>query len=317
MHKPIVIASRQSPLAVAQAKAVRRLLGDVEGIEPANLEAHFPLKTYVTSGDKNLQHTLADAGGKGLFVKEVEAALLSGEADIAVHSMKDMPAAMPPGLVLAAVPPREDPRDAFVTLKGQTLNDLHEGAVIGTSSVRRTAQLLRRRPDVSVVPFRGNVQTRLEKLARGEAEGTFLAEAGLQRLGRTEIKRDILAPTMMLPALGQGVLCVQARAGDERVLALSSAIICAQTWVASAVERAFLGRLDGSCRTPMAGLATVAGDQIHFRAEILSLDGQLTEQCDEQFAVGESAKIAQLGQSFAEHLLNRANPALRHALKRV
>ncbi|MEM7739624.1 MAG: hydroxymethylbilane synthase [Pseudomonadota bacterium] len=317
MHKPIVIASRQSPLAVAQAEAIRRSLAQTEDVAPKDLDTRFPIKTYVTSGDKNLQDTLADAGGKGLFVKEVEAALLSGEADIAVHSMKDMPAAMPQGLVLAAIPPREDPRDALITLSGLHLDALQEGTVIGTSSVRRAAQIRHHRPDVTIVPFRGNVQTRLDKLARGDAAGTFLAEAGLQRLGRSEVKRHVLEPEVMLPALGQGVLCVQARAGDEQILALCASITCRKTALESAVERAFLGRLDGSCRTPMAGLAIAARDEIHFRAEILSLNGQLTERCDKRFPVGEPAQMARLGVSFAENLMERAPADLRHAFKLV
>ncbi|MEM6747007.1 MAG: hydroxymethylbilane synthase [Pseudomonadota bacterium] len=315
MHKPIVIASRQSPLAVAQAVAVRSMLGEAAGLPQDAWEAAFPLKTYVTSGDKNLQDTLADAGGKGLFVKEVEGALLSSEADIAVHSMKDMPAVMPAGLTLAAVPPREDPRDAFVTLDGAALQEIPEGATIGTSSVRRAAQVRRLRPDVNIVPFRGNVQTRLEKLARGDADGTFLAEAGLRRLGRDDVKRHAMEPSEMLPALGQGILCVQTRTGDDRALELCQAISCAATAMASAVERAFLARLDGSCRTPMAGLAVAHDGQVQFQAEILSLDGQHAEICDEQFAPRDHDHAAASGRDLADNLLSAAGPELRLALR--
>ena len=315
MHKPIVIASRQSPLAVAQAVAVRAMLGRAARLPESAWETAFPLKTYVTSGDKNLQDTLADAGGKGLFVKEVEAALLSGEADIAVHSMKDMPAVMPEGLALAAVPPREDPRDAFVSLHGTSLMDLAEGAIVGTSSVRRAAQLLRLRPDLHVVPFRGNVQTRLAKLTGGVADGTFLAEAGLRRLGRDDVARQVMEPSHMLPALGQGVLCVQARSDDAETLERTATIACEQTAAASAVERAFLARLDGSCRTPMAGLAVVEDDTIRFRAEIISPDGKLAESSDLALPMGTAAELDEAGRSCADALLSAASPELRDVLK--
>ncbi|MEO1658200.1 MAG: hydroxymethylbilane synthase [Pseudomonadota bacterium] len=314
MHKPIVIASRQSPLAVAQAVAVRAMLGRAAELPEDAWEEQFPLKTYVTSGDKNLQDTLADVGGKGLFVKEVEAALLSGEADIAVHSMKDMPAAMPAGLTLAAVPPREDPRDAFVTLEGIHLRELPEGATVGTSSVRRAAQVRQLRPDLRIVPFRGNVQTRLEKLTRGEADGTFLAEAGLRRLGRDDVKRQVMDPGEMIPALGQGVLCVQAREGDEDVLSLCAAITCEATAMASAVERAFLARLDGSCRTPMAGLATADGAQVQFAAEILSVDGKHRAFLEERFSASDHNRAADAGQRYANLLLRDIGPEIRLAL---
>lgn len=320
MDKPVTIVSRQSPLAVAQAVAVRAMLGRAASVPEDDWEAAFPIKTYVTVGDTNLQSSLADVGGKGLFVKEIEAALINGEAQIAVHSMKDMPAEMPPGLVQAAVPPREDPRDAFVTLDGHGLEAMPEGARIGTSSVRRAAQLKRRRPDTDVVPFRGNVGTRLEKLRRGEAMGTFLAQAGLNRLGHDEVRRTPIAPEMMLPALGQGVLCIQTREDDPDARSLCAAISCPDTEITSSIERAFLARLDGSCRTPMAGLAQKTGDGIRFRAEILSLDGSLAESHDDTFEVDTSdreraiADCASYGRSVADELFARAGEGLKQAL---
>jgi hydroxymethylbilane synthase len=274
MQKPITIASRRSPLAVTQAEAVRALLGRASGLKEDAWAESFPIKTFVTVGDRNMAGSLAEVGGKGLFVKEIEMALLTREADIAVHSMKDMPAEMPAGLVQAAVPEREDPRDSFVSLTGSGIDELPEKARIGTSSIRRGAQLLRRRPDIEVVPFRGNVATRLEKLERGEALGTFLAEAGLRRLGRDDVKRCPLEPDVMLPALGQGALCVQCREDDETSYEICRAINDASSELATAAERAFVARLDGSCRTPMAGLARLLNSELTFEASILSPDGQ-------------------------------------------
>ena len=267
------IATRRSPLAVAQGEAVRARLGRAHGVAEADLAEAMPILTFQTTGDRQQSGSLAEIGGKGLFVKEIEMALLTGEADVAVHSMKDLPAEMPEGLTTAAVPPRDDPRDAFVTVDGRGLFDLPAGALIGTSSVRRAAQLIRRRPDLRVVPMRGNVQTRLRKLAEGEADGTFLAEAGLVRLGRPDVRRHVLDPDVMLPALGQGALCVQARAADEGVMAACRAITSEAAELATAAERAFVAILDGSCRTPMAGLATMRDGRLVFECQVLTLNG--------------------------------------------
>jgi hydroxymethylbilane synthase len=323
MDKPVTIASRRSPLAVAQAEAVRAMLGEASGLAQEALEEAFPIKTYVTTGDINMAGSLSDVGGKGLFVKEVEMALLTGEADIAVHSMKDMPAVMPEGLVQTAVPEREDPRDAFVTLDGRAIDDLEEGAVIGTSSVRRKAQLLRRRPDLRIVPFRGNVATRLQKLANKEAEGTFLAEAGLRRLGRTDVKRSPQPIEAMLPALGQGALCIQCREDDETSLALGAKITHIESELATWVERAFVAQLDGSCRTPMAGIAIVRDDDIIFRAEILMPEGDASEAIERAITLGSGERNAKIraafehGKALGEEILHAASPKLRHVLTGV
>ncbi|MEM1409708.1 MAG: hydroxymethylbilane synthase [Pseudomonadota bacterium] len=320
MLKPITLVSRQSPLAVAQAVAIRAMLGKAARVPPEDWETAFPLQTHVTTGDKNLASSLSEVGGKGLFVKEIEAALINGSARIAIHSMKDMPAIMPEGLVLAAIPPREDPRDAFVTLQGEPLSAIAAGARIGTSSVRRGAQLRRLRDDIEVVPFRGNVGTRLSKLSDGVAEGTFLAEAGLRRLGHDEVKRVPMATDEMLPALGQGVLCIQTREDDTEARALCERINCPDTERVSCVERAFLKALDGSCRTPMAGLAELTGDTMRFRAEILSLDGSEAQTHDGTFDAGGHGELIALsdaeahGTKIAERLLERASPALKTAL---
>ncbi|WOI53506.1 hydroxymethylbilane synthase [Parvularcula sp. LCG005] len=317
--KPLRIASRRSPLAQAQARMVRTLLAKAAGVAADDAEGRFPILTYVTSGDQNLTPDLAAIGGKGLFTKEVEAALLSGEADIAVHSMKDMPAVMPKGLVLAATPAREDPRDSFVTVEGQTLNEMPERAVIGTSSVRRAAQLKRLRPDVSIVPMRGNVQTRLRKLADGDAQGTFLAEAGLRRLDASDVRRMPLDPAVMLPALGQGTLCVQARLDDTAALASCRQINCLETALASAAERAVTQRLEGSCRTPIAGLATVTDRTLMLKTELFSLDGE------ERFQAAATAlmtgnerqdllRASQAGEDVAAQLIVQAGPLLQSLL---
>jgi hydroxymethylbilane synthase len=320
MDKPITIVSRRSPLAVAQAEAVRALLGKAAELPETRWEERFPIRTYITTGDRNMAGSLSEVGGKGLFVKEIEMALLTREGDIAVHSMKDMPAVMPDGLVQAAVPEREDPRDAFVTLDGRGIDDLPEGTRIGTSSVRRRAQLLRRRPDLEIIPFRGNVATRLKKLQEGIAEGTFLAEAGLRRLGRDDVTRVPQSVDVMLPALGQGALCIQTRADDEASRALCARITHRDTELATTVERAFVSRLDGSCRTPMAGHAVITPEGINFRAEVLPLDGQGGESLDETIPIKGSSREEQVldaltrGGAFAERLLDAAGPELRDVL---
>jgi hydroxymethylbilane synthase len=264
------IATRRSPLAMAQARLVQAMVAKAAGIDAAAA----PIRDYVSSGDRNLAGSLAEIGGKGLFTREIEEALLSGDARFAVHSMKDMPAEAPPGLVTAAIPAREDPRDVFISHVAASPWDLPPGARIGTASVRRQAQALARRPDLKPVVLRGNVGTRLEKLARGEADATFLALAGLKRLALEGHATAIMATDEMLPAVGQGALCVQARADDEEALAIAAQLNCAETAACVAVERAFLAGLDGSCRTPIAGLARVEDGEIRFRGELLSPDGR-------------------------------------------
>ncbi len=321
--KPLTIASRASPLAVAQALLVRDLLAKAAGVPLSDREEMFPHKTFVTTGDRSTAPTLAPQGVKGLFTKEIEAALLTGEADIAVHSMKDMPAVSPPGLVIAGVPAREDPRDAFITLDGRALSDMPPGAKIGTSSVRRAAQLLRRRPDLTVVPLRGNVGTRLEKIARGDAEATFLAMAGLLRLDKAEVPRQPLDPEEMLPALGQGVLAVQTREDDMAARALCAAITCPKTAAASAAERGLLEALDGSCKTPMAGLATVDDAfSLTLRGHVLMPDGSAHFAVSKQISLSAQSGAAALsetdltaasalGQAVADALRTDAGDALR------
>ena len=316
------IATRRSPLAVAQGEAVRARLAAIRGLGASEAEHAFPILTFLTTGDRQQTGSLAAIGGKGLFVKEIEMALLTGEADIAVHSMKDLPAEMPAGLVSAAVPPRDDPRDAFVTRDGRALDDLAEGATVGTSSVRRAAQALRRRPDLRIVEMRGNVQTRLRKLEEGQAEGTFLAEAGLQRLAYDQVRRRVLDPDIMLPALGQGALCVQARTDDEDARAACAAISEGADELATTAERAFVAALDGSCRTPMAGLATVTGGALRFEAQVLTLDGQRGLRRERTLPLGGRTRedclldAAAAGAEMAAEILDEAGPLLRDMLAR-
>jgi hydroxymethylbilane synthase len=266
---PLKIGTRGSPLALAQAYETRsRLMTAFDLPEEA-----FEVVVIKTTGDKVLDRPLKEIGGKGLFTKEIEEAMLSGEIDIAVHSMKDMPVEQPEGLVLETYLPREDTRDAFVSLGIERLADLPEGAVVGSSSLRRRAQLLNYRPDLKVVEFRGNVQTRLKKLEDGVAEATFLAMAGLNRLGMTEVAKSAIEPEEMLPAVAQGCIGIERRVDDARSAGMLEAIHHAETSHRLAAERAFLGALDGSCETPIGGLALLEGGSVWLRGEILKPDG--------------------------------------------
>ncbi|MEE8535665.1 MAG: hydroxymethylbilane synthase, partial [Kiloniellales bacterium] len=267
--KPLRIGTRGSPLALAQAHETRDRLMAAHALP----DSAFEIVVIKTTGDRVTDRPLSEIGGKGLFTKEIEEALLAGAIDIAVHSMKDMPTVLPPGLAVACLLAREDVRDAFVSLTHASLAEMPAGAVVGTSSLRRRAQLLNHRPDLRVVEFRGNVQTRLRKLADGVAEATFLACAGLRRLGRAEIIRAAIAPDEMLPAVAQGAIGIEARSDDAAAEALLAPINDAPTTTRLAAERAFLAALDGSCRTPIGGLAEIADDGLRFRGEIIRPDG--------------------------------------------
>lgn len=266
----IRIGTRGSPLALAQAREVQARLSAAHALASDDL----PIVEIKTSGDRILDRPLSEVGGKGLFTKEIEEALYDKSIDIAVHSMKDLETVMPPGLEIAAVLEREDVRDAFISFKYASLADMPAGARVGTSSLRRAAQLRHVRPDLEVVEFRGNVQTRLGKLESGVADATFLACAGLNRLGRSEIITAAIETTQMLPAVAQGAIAIQMRA-DEGELARALAVLDhGHSRACVEVERAFLRELDGSCRTPIAGLATLSGTQMEFHGEILTPDGR-------------------------------------------
>ena len=300
--QPLRIGTRGSPLALAQANETRALLGRAWDLPS---EA-FEVVVIRTTGDRVIDRPLSQIGGKGLFTKEIEDALLDESIDIAVHSMKDMPVAQPEGLVLDGYLEREDPRDAFVSLKHAAIPDLPEGATVGTSSLRRKSQILARRPDLKVVEFRGNVQTRLRKLGDEVAEATFLAMAGLNRLRMLgEVPATAIGEDEMLPAIAQGAIGIERRGADTRVAALLEPIHHEETAQRLACERAFLAALDGSCQTPIAGLAELEGGRLRFRGEILRPDGSevLAEAGDCAIADG-----ADLGRELGEALRRIAGP---------
>jgi len=264
------LGTRGSPLALVQARTVRARLAAALGESEDAIE----LVIIRTSGDTIQDRPLSEVGGKGLFTKEIEEALLTKRIDFAVHSSKDMPTFSQPGLALTACLEREDPRDAFISQKANRFADLPQGAVLGTASLRRQAIAKRMRPDLNVVPLRGNVETRLRKLDAGEVDATLLALAGLRRLGLTQHATTILEISEFLPAVGQGAIGIEAREDDTRTREPLSRINHADTFDALACERAFLTELDGSCKTPIAGHATIAGDTVSFRGLIARPDGK-------------------------------------------
>ena len=267
------IATRESPLALAQARMVQRLLAEAHGIE--DRDAAFPIVGLTTTGDRLTDRKLIDAGGKGLFTKEIDEALYEKRAAIAVHSMKDVPTRMPDGLVLAAFLEREDPRDVLLTASGSSrIADLPQGAILGTASLRRQAQALNMRPDLEIVTLRGNVDTRLGKLRSGEVAATFLARAGLKRLGRAEGQLDPLDMDEMLPAVAQGIIGLAIREDDEAARDAVAPLDHLPSSLAATAERAFLAALDGSCRTPIAAHAVLEGREMTLRGEALTPDGK-------------------------------------------
>jgi hydroxymethylbilane synthase len=292
MEIAMKLGTRGSPLALTQCRMVAGLLARAAGKN----EADFPLESFVTSGDRLKDQRLQEAGGKGLFTKELDEALLDGRIDAAVHSMKDLPTHLPAGIVLAAVPEREDPRDAFISRKAQSLKDLPPGAVVGTASLRRQAQALHLRPDLKIVTLRGSVQTRLKKLEDGVIDATFLALAGLNRLSLTGHVTSVIDNEEMPPAPGQGALAITCRADDGAARALLRKISVPASEIATAAERGFLEALDGSCRTPIGALATITGGTLSFLGEILSPDGARRWRRQESIILGGADDAAALGQ---------------------
>lgn len=314
MQTAFTIATRGSPLALAQTRWCQGLLAGALGLRDAERDTHLPLMVLKTTGDRVQDRLLTDAGGKGAFTKELEEALLAGSADFAVHSLKDLPTRLPDGLTLAAVLEREDPRDVLIAKGGVTrLEDLPEGAVLGTASLRRRAQALARRPDLKCVMLRGNVETRLAKIEAGEADATFLAAAGLRRLGLAELAAEPLDPGAMLPAAAQGIVGLEARAGDDVTADALALINNASAAIAGAAERGFLDALDGSCRTPVAALAEPAGDgRLRLRAEALTPDGTQAWRRDETIALGDNpgAAARALGVKLGAEIRAQAGDAL-------
>lgn len=303
--KTLKIATRQSPLALWQAEHIRARL---EELHP---DLTVELVKFVTQGDKILDTPLAKIGGKGLFVKELEAALLDGRADLAVHSMKDVPMALPEGLTLAVICEREDPLDAFVSNQFEKFADLPQGAKVGTSSLRRKSQILKQRPDLQIIDLRGNVGTRLAKLDEGQYDAIILASAGLKRLGLSERIRHCLTPDISLPAVGQGALGLECRAADQDVLTLIQPLLHPETDVCVRAERAFNAYLEGGCQVPIAGYATLQNGKIHIEGRVGSPDGQTLLRAE---LTDEASNAQQLGENLARNLLDQGAGELLKAL---
>ena len=297
----IRIGTRASPLALWQANEVRRRLIATHDLDSDQVE----LKTITTTGDTIQDKALREFGGKGLFSKEIEDALLAGEIDLAVHSMKDLQTRLPEGLGISCILAREDVRDAFLSPKAAALRDLPDGAVVGTSSLRRQAQVKRLRPDLQVAIFRGNVETRLRKLADGVVDATLLALAGLKRLGLEDRITAVMSIEDMLPAVAQGAIGVETRHDDDDINQLLAPLNDEVSAICIAAERAFLTELDGSCRTPIAGLAEFSGDKLHFQGMILRPDG--SEWHATERTAGAEDAVA-MGTDAARELLGRAAP---------
>lgn len=295
------IGTRGSPLALAQAKLVRERLSQAHGVS----EDQIAIEVFSTGGDRSQKEntTLSDIGGKGVFTKEIDEALLAGQIDIGVHSSKDVATALPTGMVLAAFLEREDVRDAFISVSVKGIDNLPDGARFGTSSIRRAAQALRLRPDLRIVPFRGNVQTRLQKLLDGVADATLLALAGLNRLDEAHRATAILDTEKFMPAPAQGAIGIAIRQGDARLAEIVAPLDHAPTHAAITAERTMLRVLDGSCRTPVGALTGVADGLLTLKGEILSLDGQTSFT-----ASAEGADPVALGQTVGQDLLAQAGP---------
>jgi len=300
-NRPLPIGTRGSPLALWQAEHVRALLIDAHAFEPDAVA----LSVITTSGDRNRDKPLRDFGGKGLFTKEIDEALLDGAVDLAVHSMKDLPTELPQGISIAAVLPRGDVRDAFISARADSLAGLPPGAVVGSSSLRRQAQVKRLRPDLQTIDLRGNVETRLKKLEQGMVDATLLALAGLERLSLTSHVTSVLPADEMLPAVAQGAIGISCRSDDAETRELLRALNDDRTATAVACERAFLGELDGSCRTPIAGLAEIMGGALRFRGLVLTPDGSEWHEVEKRGATEDAVSI---GGSSGRELLALAGP---------
>ncbi|WP_342166303.1 hydroxymethylbilane synthase [Methylobacterium sp. SD21] len=305
LNRPLRIGTRGSPMALAQTGMVR------DRIVAANPGLETELVVVTTVADKILDRPLSEIGGKGLFTKELEQALYANEVDVAVHSMKDVETWLPEGLAIACILERDDPRDAFLSPHAETLMDLPEGARVGTSSLRRAAQVLMHRPDLKVVPLRGNANTRMRKLESGECDATLLALAGLQRLSLEAMARSILPVETMLPAVAQGALGIECRADDAEIRALLAPIACETTTTAVAAERALLAELDGSCRTPIAALARIDGGRLRLDGLLFLPDGSRHWAASGEGPVEEAERIgreagaalkAQAGDTYTKHL---------------
>lgn len=302
--KTVSVGTRQSALAMTQTQWV---MDRLQKLQP---DWEWRVEKILTKGDRILHVTLSKVGGKGLFIKEIEEALLAGRIDLAVHSMKDLPGEMPEGLAIAAVPPREDPRDCLISRTGAGLDELPSGSVVGTSSLRRQAQILARRPDLKVEPVRGNVDTRLRKLEEGQFDAIVLARAGLSRMGLEDRITEVLSVDKMVPAVGQGALAVQCRAEDESVLRLVRRINDPNTERAVRAERAFLHAFQGGCHLPVAAYAQVQGEKVRLEGLVASPDGR---QVLRNHREGELPE--EVGRRLAEELLRQGADAILSAVQ--
>jgi hydroxymethylbilane synthase len=302
------IGARGSKLSLAQTELTRATLAARLGTPAESLE----IVPIVTSGDQIQDRRLIEAGGKGLFTKELDEALRDGRIDLAIHSLKDLPTMLPDDIALSCVPEREDPRDAFVSLKAKTLAELPAGAVIGTASLRRQAQTLHARRDLNVVTLRGNVDTRLKKLEAGDADATFLALAGLKRLGLESRAASLVDPREAPPAACQGALAITARAGDARMHEALAGFENAEARIEIEAERAFLAALDGSCRTPISALARVSGGEMSFIGETLTPDGTQRWRRESVISLGEGpiAAARALGAELGRQIRREAGDAI-------
>ena len=305
MKAQIIIGTRGSKLALWQADYVeQRLHEEYPGLLVTQ-------KRISTKGDRILDVPLAKIGGKGLFTKELEEEMLSGSIDLAVHSLKDMPAKVPDGLMIAAVTKRLDPGDALVSNRFSSFSELPQGARVGTSSLRRRAQLLCARPDLTMIDLRGNVNTRLRKLDEGEYDAIVLAVAGLKRLGFADRIREILPQTMVLPAVGQGALAIETRADDKETRDMLAFLRDDETICCAEAERSFLARVEGGCQVPVGVYATAEGDDLKVEAVIASLDGRRSYRGTVN---GAKADAAKLGKGLAEKLLNEGGAKILQEL---
>lgn len=308
MPHTLSIGTRGSPLALAQSHMVAAALA----MASKGKVSDFPLSIIRTTGDVTQDRALAAIGGKGLFTKEIDAAQLEGSIDIAVHSAKDLPTALPDGLIVAGYLPREDVRDAFIGHNGTRLKDLRKGAVVGTVSLRRQALLKRLRPDLTIIVFRGNIDTRLTKVVRGEVDGTLLAVAGMKRLGLDAKATELLDPVEFPPAVGQAAIAIVTRCDDAATNALVGQITHRETGIALDAERAFLAALDGSCRMPIAAYGTVNGTDVQLKGMVLSADGTESHEISGSAPIADAAA---LGRRLGTTLRARLGEAFLAALK--
>ena len=302
---PLRIGTRGSPLALAQAYETREKL--IAAFPELGGEGKIEIVVIKTTGDVVLDRALQDIGGKGLFTKEIDEAMLARDIDLAVHSMKDVPTYLPDSIHLPCMLEREDVRDVFISNKAKTVWDLPEGAVVGSASLRRQSQILARRPDLKVITFRGNVQTRMKKLAAGDVDGTLLAAAGLRRLGMEEVITDLMTVEDFVPAVGQGAIGITCMEDDERANRVLAALNHAETVVQVTAERAFLTVLDGSCRTPIAAYARLDGNTLHFHGLVAKPDGSEVHQI-KRSGPADLAHAESMGRDAGQELKDKIGP---------